>query len=221
MRVLIADDHSSIRAGLRFILQSAMGIEVVGEAADGAAAVQNAAALRPDVVLMDVRMPGVDGIAATREVTAAGWGQVLVLTTFDVDEYIFGALRAGAAGFLLKRVEPPALVDAVRRVAAGDAVLAPEATRRLLREFVALDRERVEASRPGLRVPSGVPGDELTQREAEVLALIAEGLSNSQISVRLSISAGTTKTHVSRVLTKLGCASRTQAAIIAREEGLL
>nr|WP_209067310.1 response regulator transcription factor [Arthrobacter pigmenti] len=220
VRVLIADDHSSIRAGLRFILQSAPGIEVVGEAADGAAAVQNAAVLRPDVVLMDVRMPGVDGIAATREVTAAAWAQVLVLTTFDVDEYIFGALRAGAAGFLLKTVEPPALVDAVRR-AAGDAVLAPEATRRLLREFVALDRKRVEASRPELRVPVGVPGDELTQREAEVLALIAEGLSNSQISARLSISSGTTKTHVSRVLTKLGCASRTQAAIIAREERLL
>lgn len=224
IRVLLVDDHAAIRAGMRFILEAAPDIEVIGEASDGNAAVTNATALRPDVVLMDVRMPGLDGIAATRAIVEAGLAQVLILTTFDVDEYIFGALRAGAAGFLLKTAEPIALLDAVRRVAAGDAVIAPEATRRLLEAYVALDRDaaRLAVDEDTDSVPSSsTPGDQLTDRETEVLALIAEGLSNRDISVRLSISAGTTKTHVSRVLTKLGCRSRTQAAIIAREERLV
>lgn len=246
LRVLIADDHSAIRAGVRFILQSAPGIEVVGEAADGAAAVTNAVALRPDVVLMDVRMPGMDGIAATRTIVRDGLAQVLILTTFDVDEYVLGAVRAGAAGYLLKTAEPSELLEAVRRVGAGDAVLAPEATRRLLDAYVALARdgaERVGVERDGaecdgaafnstsgtnagainstrLREASGAD-DALTERETEVLGLLAEGLSNRDISARLHISAGTTKTHVSRVLAKLGCTSRTQAALIAREEGLV
>src|SRR5688572_5768302 len=138
IRVLIADDHAAIRAGLRLVLDGADDIAVVGEAADGAVAVRQAAALRPDVVLMDIRMPQTDGIAATRAIVAEGLAEVLVLTTFDIDEYVFGALRAGAAGFLLKTVEPAALIDAVRRVAAGDGVIAPEVTRRLLAAFVAL-----------------------------------------------------------------------------------
>nr|WP_205163942.1 response regulator transcription factor [Arthrobacter roseus] len=236
MRVLIADDHAAIRTGLRYILESSGGIDVVGEANDGATAVRQAAALRPDVVLMDVRMPGMDGIAATRSVVADGLAQVLILTTFDVDDYIFGALRAGAAGFLLKTAEPGVLVAAVRSVAAGDAVMAPEAMRRVLDAYVALDRRVAGPSGDG----SGVAGvdsgaarggppssgasvlrEELTARETEVLVLIAEGLSNRQISGRLQISAATTKTHVSRVLAKLGCASRTQAAIVARQEGLV
>lgn len=231
IRVLIVDDHAAIRAGMRFILESSPGIEVVGEASDGHTALTNATALRPDVVLMDVRMPGMDGIAATRAIVAAGLAQVLILTTFDVDEYIFGALRAGAAGFLLKTAEPAALLDAVRRVAAGDAVIAPEATRRLLEAYVSLDREaRTPAGNPkpdptGVVMHNGdaviVPGDQLTERETEVLGLIAEGLSNRDIAARLGISSGTTKTHVSRVLTKLGCRSRTQAAIIAREDRLV
>lgn len=224
IRVLLVDDHAAIRAGMRFILEAAPDIEVIGEASDGNAAVANATALRPDVVLMDVRMPGLDGIAATRTIVDAGLAQVLILTTFDVDEYIFGALRAGAAGFLLKTAEPIALLDAVRRVAAGDAVIAPEATRRLLEAYVALDRDaaRLAVDQDTVSIPSSsAPEGQLTDRETEVLALIAEGLSNRDISVRLNISAGTTKTHVSRVLTKLGCRSRTQAAIMAREERLV
>lgn len=231
IRVLIVDDHSAIRAGMRFILESSPGIEVVGEASDGHAALTNATALQPDVVLMDVRMPGMDGIAATQAIVAAGLAQVLILTTFDVDEYIFGALRSGAAGFLLKTAEPAALLDAVRRVAAGDAVIAPEATRRLLEAYVSLDREaarnsadHLKPAATGVAQHSGeaiVPGDQLTERETEVLGLIAEGLSNRDIAARLGISSGTTKTHVSRVLTKLGCRSRTQAAIIAREDRLV
>ncbi|MBP2217969.1 DNA-binding NarL/FixJ family response regulator [Arthrobacter sp. CAN_C5] len=224
IRVLLVDDHAAIRAGMRFILEAAPDVEVVGEASNGNAAVANATALRPDVVLMDVRMPGMDGIAATRTIVGAGLAQVLILTTFDVDEYIFGALRAGAAGFLLKTAEPAALLEAVRRVAAGDAVIAPEATRRLLEAYVALDRDAslLTAGQDTAPAPSSSgPEDQLTERETEVLALIAEGLSNRDISARLTISAGTTKTHVSRVLTKLGCRSRTQAAIIAREERLV
>ncbi|MHA7272908.1 response regulator [Arthrobacter sp. TMT4-20] len=230
IRVLIVDDHSAIRAGMRFILESSPDVAVVGEASDGHAALTNATALHPDVVLMDVRMPGMDGIAATQAIIGAGLAQVLILTTFDVDEYIFGALRAGAAGFLLKTAEPAALLDAVRRVAAGDAVIAPEATRRLLDAYVSLDRETKRGLAEPQKLPAAValhnsddldiPGDQLTERESEVLGLIAEGLSNRDIAARLGISPGTTKTHVSRVLTKLGCQSRTQAAIIARQDGL-
>ncbi len=210
-RVLLADDHAAIRAGLRLVLDAAEDIEVVGEAADGAVALRQAAALRPDVVLMDIRMPGMDGIDATREITSAGLADVLILTTFDVDDYVFGALRAGAAGFLLKSVEPAALVEAVRRVAAGDGVIAPEVTRRLLTAFVAA----------GPTPPSPTPGlEQLTAREREVLAALGQGLSNLELAARLGISEATAKTHVSRVLAKLGCSSRVQAAIIAREAGL-
>ena len=238
IRVLLADDHAAIRAGLRFLLDAADGIEVVGEAADGSAAIANARALRPDVVLMDLRMPGVDGIEATRTITSEGLADVLVLTTFDLDEYVDGALRAGAAGFLLKTAEPEALVDAVRRVAAGDGVLAPEVTRRLLAAFSAGPAPASappdgEGRLPGRAAPSGL-GDprldgarlgfprlaDLTPREVDVLRALGRGLSNQSLADELFISEATAKTHVSRVLTKLGCASRMQAALVARDVGL-
>jgi DNA-binding NarL/FixJ family response regulator len=211
IRVVVADDHAAIRAGMRLMLEQADDIEVVGEAADGAVAIRQASALRPDVVLMDIRMPGTDGIQATREITTAGLADVLILTTFDLDDYLFGALRAGAAGFLLKSVEPSALVEAVRRVAAGDGFLAPEVTRRLLAAFVST------APRPA-QAPSSL--DDLTGRERDVLAGLGRGLSNADLAADLSITEATAKTHVSRVLAKLGCTSRVQAAIIAREAGL-
>ncbi|MEU4164589.1 response regulator transcription factor [Actinoplanes sp. NPDC026670] len=211
IRVLVADDHAAIRAGMRLMLEQADDIEVVGEAADGAVAIRQASALRPDVVLMDIRMPGTDGIQATRQITAAGLADVLILTTFDLDDYLFGALRAGAAGFLLKSVEPAALVEAVRRVAAGDGFLAPEVTRRLLTAFV------TATPRPA-RAPSSL--NELTSRERDVLAGLGRGLSNADLAADLSITEATAKTHVSRVLAKLGCTSRVQAAILAREAGL-
>ncbi|MEU8664700.1 response regulator transcription factor [Actinoplanes philippinensis] len=211
IRVLVADDHAAIRAGMRLMLEQADDIEVVGEAADGAVAVRQATALRPDVVLMDIRMPGTDGIQATREITTAGLADVLILTTFDLDDYLFGALRAGAAGFLLKSVEPATLVEAVRRVAAGDGFLAPEVTRRLLTAFV------TAAPRPAQPPPSL---NELTGRERDVLAALGRGLSNADLAADLSITEATAKTHVSRVLAKLGCTSRVQAAILAREAGL-
>jgi len=208
IKVLVADDHAAIRAGLTMILNGADGIEVVAEAADGSAAVRLATALRPDVVLMDVRMPGTDGLAATRAVLAAGAGQVIVLTTFDLDEYVYGAMRAGAAGFLLKSVDAARLVDSVRLVAAGDGVLEPSVTRRLMSSFAgAFERP------PAL--------DELTTREREVLACLGEGLSNQQIARRLGVGEATVKTHVSRVLTKLDLRSRVQAAVLAKDAGLL
>jgi DNA-binding NarL/FixJ family response regulator len=210
--VLVADDHGAIRSGLRLMLDAADGIEVIGEAADGRAAIRNARSLRPDVVLMDIRMPGVDGIEAARIITGEGLAEVLVLTTFDPDEYVYGALRAGAAGFLLKSVEPAALVDAVRRVAAGDGVLAPEVTRRLLTSFAALPAEPEPVGADGLA--------ELTDREREVLAGLGRGLSNQALAAELMITEATAKTHVSRVLAKLGCRSRMQAAIIARAAGV-
>jgi DNA-binding NarL/FixJ family response regulator len=216
IRVLLADDHAAIRAGLRMLLATAGDIEVVGEAADGATAVANARALRPDVVLMDVRMPGTDGVTATRQVVEEGLADVLVLTTFDLDEYVFGALRAGAAGFLLKSAEANDLVDAVRHVAAGDGVVAPEVTRRVLAELAgAPDRSAPAATSDAL-----LPAD-LTPRERDVLAALGQGLSNADIAQRLVISEATTKTHVSRVLAKLGVASRLQAAIVAREAGIV
>lgn len=212
VRVLLADDHAAIRTGLRFMLEGAGDIEVVGEAADGAAAVTNTRALRPDLVLMDLRMPGTDGITATRQIVDEGLAQVLVLTTYDLDEYVFGALRAGAAGFLLKTVEEAALLDAVRRVAAGEGVIAPEVTRRLLDAFVATPVV------PEPQAPHWLA--ELSAREREVLTFLARGMSNAQIGRELVISQGTTKSHVSSILTKLGCSSRLQAGILAREAGL-
>jgi DNA-binding NarL/FixJ family response regulator len=210
IKVLIADDHAAIRAGLTMILDGAPDIEVVAEAADGAAAVRKASALRPDVVLMDVRMPGTDGIEATRQVIEAGSAQVIVLTTFDMDEYVYGAMRAGAAGFLLKSVDAPRLLESVRLVAAGDGVIEPSVTRRLMAAF---------ASAPA---PVAVPGlDELTQREHEVLVCLGEGLSNQQIARRLGVGEATVKTHVSRVLTKLDLRSRVQAAVLAKDAGLV
>jgi DNA-binding NarL/FixJ family response regulator len=211
IRVLLVDDHAAIRAGLRLMLEQAPDIAVVGEAADGAIATRQATALRPDVVLMDIRMPGTDGITATRAITSAGLAEVLILTTFDIDDYVFGALRAGAAGFLLKSVEPGDLVDAVRHVAVGDGVLAPEVTRRLLTAFV--------AAVPTSRSEPPTLGS-LTAREREILAALGRGLSNADLATALSISEATAKTHVSRVLAKLGCASRVQAAILAKEAGL-
>ncbi|MFI6026891.1 response regulator [Amycolatopsis magusensis] len=211
IRVLVADDHGAIRAGLVMILNHAEGIEVVGEAADGATAVRQARALRPDVTLMDVRMPGVDGIAATRELVAEQLGQVLVLTTFDLDEYVYASLRAGAAGFLLKSVEAARLVEAVRLVHAGEGVLAPQITRKLISAFATAEPPK-PVTPPGLA--------ELTEREREVLGCLGEGLSNAQIASRLFIGETTVKTHVSRVLTKLDLRSRVQAAILAQESGL-
>jgi len=210
IRVVVADDHAAVRAGIAAVLAADPSIVVVGEAADGRAAVQQATALRPDVVLMDVRMPRVDGIAATAEVVALGVA-VLVLTTYDVDEHVDGALAAGASGYLLKTAEPEAIIAGVRRVAAGEGVLAPEVTMRVLERMRAAPSE---APNP----PAGL--DDLTARERQVLAGLGEGLSNAQLGERLGISEPTVKTHVSRVLAKLGAPSRMRAAVLARDAGL-
>jgi DNA-binding NarL/FixJ family response regulator len=212
IRVVIADDHAAIRAGLRMILDVEDDIEVVGEAADGDVAVAQAKALRPQVVLMDVRMPGMDGIAATERITADGLAKVLILTTFDVDEYVFRTLRAGASGFVLKSTSGRALVEAVRAVAAGDGVLAPEVTRAVISVFASSNQAAAQPAPAGL--------DELTDREREVLDCLGDGLSNAQIAGRLFIGETTVKTHVARVLMKLGLRDRVQAAILANEEGL-
>ena len=214
IRVLIADDESLVRGGLRMILEAHEDIEVAAEAEDGHRAVGLAEQLEPDVVLMDVRMPGLDGLEATRRILAArpGAPRILVLTTFDLDEYVYEAMRAGASGFLLKSARPQQLVEAVRTVVAGDALLAPEITHRLLAEFLRRPPPGA-ALRPGL--------DELTKRELEVLELIAAGLSNAEIAARLIVGEETVKTHVSRVFLKLGLRDRVQAVIAAYETGLV
>ncbi|GGQ27401.1 response regulator [Streptosporangium pseudovulgare] len=203
IRVLVADDHAAVRAGIVLILDGHGDIEVVGQAADGEQAVAMARELRPDVVLMDIRMPKLDGVSATRELS--GVADVLILTTFDIDEYVFGALRAGAAGFLLKNTDADALVDAVRVVARGDGLISPAVTRRLISAFATA-------------VPEREPYDlgNLTPRERQVLTCIGRGLSNAEISAELDMAEATTKTHVSRLLGKLGLRSRVQAAILAR-----
>jgi DNA-binding NarL/FixJ family response regulator len=212
--VLLADDQALVRAGFRALLDAQDDIEVVGEAGDGDEAVRLARRLHPDVVLMDIRMPGVDGLEATRRIVeGAGDGpRILILTTFELDEYVFGALRAGASGFLLKRSSPEALIEGIKVVAAGDGLLAPSVTRRLIQEF---------ARRPGPPAPPAAPLGTLTQREREVLALIGAGLSNGELAARLYISEATVKTHVKRILMKLGLRDRIQAVVLAYEAGLV
>ncbi len=210
IRVLVAEDQAAVRAGLVMILNNAPDIEVIGQATDGEQAVALATQLRPDVVVMDVRMPRLDGISATRAL--AGVADVLVLTTFDLDEYVFGALQAGAAGFLLKDTDAESLVEAVRVIARGDGMIAPAVTRRLIAAFAR--RPAGQAMSP----PQGLA--DLTPREREVLACLGTGLSNQEIAERLGITETTTKTHVSRILGKLGLRSRVQAAVLAQELGL-
>ncbi|MEV7777366.1 response regulator transcription factor [Kitasatospora sp. NPDC088351] len=212
IRVLVAEDQAAVRAALVMILRAEPDIEVAGQAADGEEAVRLALELRPDVVLMDVQMPRLDGVSATREVVAAGAAQVLVLTTFDLDEYVYGALRAGAAGFLLKDLEADTLVEGIRTVARGDGMLAPSVTRRLIGTFTRPERT------VGPDVRALVAG--LTPREREVLACVGAGLSNGEIAGRLEMAEATTKTHVSRILAKLRLRSRVQAAILAQDLGL-
>jgi DNA-binding NarL/FixJ family response regulator len=208
LRVVLADDQDLVRAGFRVILGMEDDIEVVGEAGDGLAAVELATRLRPDVVLMDVQMPGIDGLAATRRVT--GSTKVLILTTFDREDYLFEALRAGASGFLLKNASPEDLVEAVRIVARGDALLSPEVTRRVIARF----------STPAPPAPAHRP-PELTDREFEVLVQLARGASNAEIAKELYLGETTVKTHVSRVLTKLGLRDRTHAVVFAYENGIV
>jgi len=210
IRMLLADDQTLVRAGFRSILDGEDGIEVVGEAADGAEAVRLVGQLRPDVVLMDIRMPGLDGLAATREIASNSTARVIILTTFDLDDYVYGALRAGASGFLVKDTEPAELIHGVRVVARGDALIAPSITRRLISEFTA----RARHPDPGPRL------GRLTDREREVLALVATGLSNDEIAARLVLSPATAKTHVSRIMTKTRVRDRAQLVILAYESGL-
>jgi DNA-binding NarL/FixJ family response regulator len=214
IRLLVADDQELVRAGLRMVLEAEPDLEIVGEAADGAEAVELARRQRPDVVLMDVRMPGVDGIEATRRLLGSEVGErirVLILTTFDLDEYVYAALRAGASGFLLKDAPPDQLCQAIRVVAAGEALLAPSVTRRLIDEFAQTEPEE------GLAVAL----DSLTEREQEVLKLVAQGLSNAEIAAELVVEETTVKTHVRHVLQKLGLRDRVQAVVAAYEAGLV
>jgi DNA-binding NarL/FixJ family response regulator len=216
IRVLLVDDQSLLRMGFRLILEAEPDIEVVGEAGDGATGVSMASALRPDVVLMDVRMPGMDGIAATASITAAGPApKVLILTTFDLDEYVFSGLKAGASGFLLKDAPPADLLTAIRTVAGGDAVLAPTATRRLIDQFVPL------LPGPGRQQDRDALLGKLTDREQAVFAQLAAGQSNREIAAGLHLSEGTVKVHVGRILAKLGLRDRVQAVVLAYESGLI
>jgi DNA-binding NarL/FixJ family response regulator len=208
--VLIADDQALVRAGFRMVLEAEDDIAVVGEAGNGEQAVHGTQRLKPDVVLMDIRMPELDGIAATRRIVAADAARVLILTTFDLDEYVYDALGAGASGFLLKDSPPEQLVTAIRVVAGGEALLAPSVTSRLIEQFA---RGRSPAPPPGL--------DELTAREREVFGLVARGLSNAEIAAALVVGDTTVKTHVARLLAKLGLRDRVQAVVLAYESGLV
>ncbi|GAA1539555.1 response regulator transcription factor [Dactylosporangium maewongense] len=219
--MVVADDQALVRVGLCGIVATGDGLTVVGEAADGLAAVDVVTRLAPDVVLMDIRMPVLDGIEATRRITASTASRVLILTTFDLDEYVYGALRAGASGFLLKDAPPEDLHAAIRVIAAGDALLAPGVTRRLIATFAASSAASVDPAPvpPGPR-PAPDPLGGLTDRERQVLALVAEGLTNAEIGLRLHITAGTAKTHVARLLHKLDARDRIQLVIIAHRAGL-
>ena len=210
IKVVVADDQAMVRAGFAAFLRAQPDIEVVAEAADGVSAVAAATEHRPDVVLMDIRMPQADGIEATRRITEAFGGEVavLILTTFDLDEYVYSALRAGASGFLLKDTDPEDLVAAVRVIAAGEALLAPTVTKRLIREFTSAPARTVLL-------------DELTKRENEIMVLVARGLANNEIADKLFLSATTVKTHVNRVMAKLGLTSRAQVVAAAYEAGLV
>jgi DNA-binding NarL/FixJ family response regulator len=211
IRVLLVDDQALVRSGFRLILETREDLEVVGEAEDGRETVDLARRLKPDVILMDVRMPHVDGVEATRRLAAIGSpARVLILTTFDLDEYVYEAIRAGASGFLLKDVQPAQLVDAVRVVAAGEALLAPTVTRRLLDHFA--------STLPGPKPPPELA--RLTERELEILTLLADGLSNAELAELLFLSETTVKTHVSSVLRKLGLRDRVQAVVLAYKAGL-
>jgi len=213
IRVVIADDQGMVRSGFSVLLNAQADIEVIAEAVNGQEAVAHAAGLRPDVILMDVRMPVLDGLQATRQITALpDPPKVLVLTTFDLDDYVYEALRSGASGFLLKDASAHELAEAVRLVAAGDALLAPGVTRRLIAEFARMGAPRS----PGRKQLEG-----LTERESEVLALVARGLSNAEIADQLVVAEQTVKTHVSRILMKLGLRDRTQAVVLAYETGLV
>ncbi|HWD55029.1 MAG TPA: response regulator transcription factor [Acidimicrobiales bacterium] len=225
VRIVLADDQALLRKGFRMILEAEDGIEIVGEAADGSDAVRLVELYRPDVVLMDVRMPVLDGIEATRAITASAAGnetRVLILTTFDLDEYAFSALRAGASGFLLKDVPPADLVGAIRTVARGDAVVSPRVTRRLLEEYA---DKLPDLSANGSGGAGGGGADpalaQLTEREHEVLLAVADGLSNAEIAARLYVSEATVKSHVGRLLAKLGLRDRVQAVVFAFQSGLV
>ena len=214
IRVLLADDQVLVRAGFRALLDAQPDVEVVGEAADGGEAVRRVCELTPDAVLMDIRMPAVDGLAATRAITsdpALADVKVVVLTTFELDEYVFEAIRSGASGFLVKDTEPAELLRAVRAVVAGDALLSPSVTRRLIAEFAARSKEPATVDRL----------DQLTVREREVMALVGMGLSNEEIARRLVVSPLTAKTHVSRAMVKLGARDRAQLVVMAYESGLV
>ncbi|WP_328605414.1 response regulator transcription factor [Amycolatopsis sp. NBC_00345] len=211
IRVVVVDDQELMRVGFRMVLGAQADIDVVGEAGDGAQAIRMAAELRPDVVLMDVRMPVLDGVEATKQIVAAGTARVLVMTTFDLDEYVYSALQGGASGFLLKDTQPDHLVSALRAVASGDAVVSPSVTRRLLDRFVGTGGSPVRDAREL---------DVLTDREREVLVLIAKGMSNLEIAESLFLSEATVKTHVGRILAKLDLRDRVQAVVLAYETGL-